>query len=411
MRVIKLSLVCALGLLTMGVLATSSQALTAGWAIKGQSLSELKLTEEKISLAGGPITLSVPSKGLTLKCSTVEGSGKIFENGSDEATAKLSKCEASKTCKVTEPLTLEIKSELIQAGGSFTYDKVQALKEGKPLAGITFTGECPLPEKSEVTGSVAAQASLEGHAKQSLKFSESISNTVNAGLKEEGKAELGLSLGKSPAILSGEVITQLTGAKAGEEFWRLPYTALCKSLPADGAACPKAERIAAGATFKAEGEVSMQFEDAFAPLNMTCTAASSKLTGTTSAALSGFGAPLPASVSKLEFTSCKEGALTCKVSTGGLPYGAWFTVANVDGEGFFGLSATALTVSCAKFCIYKAGTYSMLFGSGMPATIFMAPIGLAAQTGSDMSCSAATWRERSGSGRSNSNSPNPILCT
>jgi hypothetical protein len=317
MKAFKVALASMLAIAAMSAIATAgAQAAESEWMIGTQTLAELSLSEEQISLSGGPVSLSVPSKGITVECKTAEKSDKIIKGGSEELTMSLTKCEVVKltACKVSEPLVLESKSSFVLAGG-LAYQKMEALKEGKPLATVVLTGkECALAEHTEVTGSVVGEISLEEHVKQPLKFSEKISKTANAALKEEAQPELALLFGKQAAFLSGELSSALSGKNIGMEFQDVPITRLCKTNPPPNNVCGGGV-WGINEPLKMEQAEKMKFT---LPGGTSFVCDESKFAGTVS---QNAGDPLLASFTSASFTTCKTaGNVACSVMPEGLPY-------------------------------------------------------------------------------------------
>ncbi len=369
MKTAKLLIASLLSLLAIGaVAATVAQALESEWLVQGQTFSELKLKEEKITLAGGPVTLSVPSKSASIECKTVEGSGKFIEGGSDEITAKLGKCAVitPKGCKVGETLTLEAKYQSVLTGGVY-YEKLESLKEGVPLAKLAFSGECgALAEKPELTGAVAAEISHEELVKQPLKFSEAISNKVNKELKEDKLAELSFKLGFSTAFLSGEITTALAGANAGKLQQRANFTKICDTMPAarrndcTGVAYPLNTAV------KGEKTAAMKF--LYNGISVKCTGA--KFEGKT---LVNNGRPLDGEITTMVFNPCTNtaGGAACPVTAEGLPYRFFFETLT-GGVGRFVIVAPKFKLVCGGITcefVSPIGEYPFLVAPNDPAAI------------------------------------------
>jgi hypothetical protein len=207
-----------------------AQAAEQVWMINGESMPAISLKEESLSLSGA-LNVLVPGK-FTVECKVVEGAGKIFESGTDELKAKLTKCEVAKApgCKISEPVSMEVTFGPIPVGSSY-YDKVVPLKEGGSLMTLKLGKECEFGEEITVKGSVAAEMSLEAKEKQPLTFSEAITKEVNEGLKLQSEAELSLKAGESTAYLSGELLLALSGeAHQGQQMLQAPVTRLCSTL-------------------------------------------------------------------------------------------------------------------------------------------------------------------------------------
>jgi hypothetical protein len=242
MRTIKLLIASLLGVLAIGAVVSGSVQADE-WRIESETLLERKLKEENVSLVSKPIALLVPGFGLTITCEKAEGGGKIFEGGSSEFKATLKTCttkveKAEKTCSVSEPVVMEGKAQRIFAGKN-TYEKLEP--KGKALAIIKLTGaECFLPEKTEVTGSIAGEVPSTEQAELPLKFSTKISETANKELKSEEKPELKLAFGKQSASLSGEITSKLSGANAKKNFQIGVLARLCMFIEPN---CPFSEYV------------------------------------------------------------------------------------------------------------------------------------------------------------------------
>lgn len=388
----------------------AATAQASEWSIQGKTLAELKLKEEKISGSGGTTTFSVPSLSTTIKCLETKHSGKIFEGGGDEIVTTLSKCEVVKvpTCKVTEPVTIEAKTQIIAAAGVH-YAVIEALKEGKPLTTISLTGaECALPLKNEVKGSVAASISLEEVKEEPLKFSEELSTKVNSALKAEGKAELKLTYGTKPASLSGEAKLSLSGAHAGELWQDVVPALLCKK---NEPLCEVGESYGIPTTLKLEVETATKF--VFGALEPSCTA--SVFEGTTTNA----GPPLRGTFTTVNFTECVGGLCPVRV-IGGTPFSfELFTNDNGNGSmtvnGNGGGNITFEVVCGGLTCQYRTGAafgFGLFGGAGAtPARIFRAaPVNLTLVAGAGCA-GTAKWEGVAATGgaiRYNFALPNPM---
>jgi hypothetical protein len=366
MRSIKLMLAAVLALLAMGVVGAScASALESEWAIEGEGLAELKLKEEKTG-GGGAISISVPGLGTTVKCLESSESGKALEGGSAEIVASLTKCEVVKltACKVTEPVTMEAKAVLIEAGGYF-YAKLEALKAEKPLMTVFVKGkECSLAEENKVTGKVAATVSTEETKEQPLVFSEATSKKVNEGLKAEGEAELSLSFGKQAASLSGQLLLSLKGANVGKEFMLAPRTKLCKEAPMANDRCPATKNYAAGTTLTFTNNAEFKF--VFEALEPACKIGFLK--GTTSAAI---GSPmLNGSLSTVEFEECGGG---CSAKALKMPWKVQFDATGA-GDGNLILRRAFFKLFCGgKTCVYSGHFLSFAIFGATPSANFNSP--------------------------------------
>ncbi len=392
MRPTKTALLGVLGALAICAISVAS-ALAVGseWIIDPETLSDQGITEEKVALSGGAITLSVPGKKATIKCESIEGTGKIFKGGADEIIAELKKCKLlESSCTVGETLKIEAKSQPIPVGSTY-YEQVEPLTEGKPLATITVKGEkCPLSEKSELVGKVAAESLLELSKKPPLKFSEELTKKANEKLVSEGGAELALKVGSEVAYLSGEITKTLSGGHSGALNERIRFTKLCKSAPGAQNSC--AANWGTGTTLRAEKEVSMKFKEGL--FNTTCTTA--KLEGQLSTPAA---APARASISTVEFLSCTSDAgKSCKVEALQQPWSAYFNTTG-GGNGEVWLLPIEVEIECESVkCMYAGRVVSTATGAATP-TISASPVSLSLRTGSDMKCKPfATWEGVGGTG-------------
>ena len=364
---IKLTLAVALAVLIVGTIgASGASALESEWALEGEGLAELKLKEEKVGGAGGAVSLAVPGLGATVKCLESSESGKALEGGSGEITATLTKCEVVKltACKVSEPLVMEAKASLIEAGGYF-YGKLEALKAEKPLMTVVIKGaECALPEENKVTGKVAAAISLAEKKEQPVTFSEATSKKVNEGLKAEGEAELSLSFGKQAASLSGEFLISLKGANSGKEFALAPRTKLCKVAPMVNDRCPALKNYAAGTTLTFTNNVEFKF--VYGALEPACKIAFLK--GTTAAAI---GSPLlNGTLTTVEFEECGGGCSAKALST---PWKVQFDATGV-GDGLLVVRRATFKLFCAgKTCVYSGHSLSFAVAGETPSANFSSP--------------------------------------
>lgn len=377
----KLLLVSALSILALGgIMATGAHAVKSEWMIKDQTLAKLKVKEETVAVSGGPLSLIIPSKSVTLECLKAEGSGKIFEGGADEATVTLAECKVvGAACEVSGAVKLEVKSHLISAGDY--YRKVESLTEGKPISTISFKGEkCTLPAKNEVKGNVAASFSSEELTSQTLTFSEAISSTVNKALKEAGEAELKLSFGEFAAILSGKLSLKLTGANSGKEFHLAGATKLCKEPPVNGA-------CAAGKVWPTETLLRMEhaapvvtkFKIGIAEFQCQY----SVLGGPTTVEE---GEPLTGRIETAAFTECGAG---CEVAVLEMPYDTRIEARGTTGHGLFTMLGPEFEFECPgpEICKYSATRLALpLLIGGTPAFLNSAPLSMTKQAGSAAGC-------------------------
>lgn len=385
-RQLAIGALCGLALIAVSAGAAHAEG---EWLVEGQTLAELERKEEKLTVANGSFTLAVPGTA-TISCSEGSASGKVFEGGGDEITTSFSKCEVVKqaACKVSEPLTMEAKTTPLHAGSSY-YEKLEALKEGKPLMTAVIKGkECTLPEESKVEGSVAGEVSLSEQEKQPLSFSEATTKAVNTALKEEEKAELKLSFGKQTAYLAMKPVLSLAGEGAGAEWQRAENTKLCE---VSKATCPAGKNYASGTTVTAVNQLEPRFVYEISGNTISVACNVSKLAGTTSAAV---GAPLPGSFTAFEFLQCAGGA--CPVEALNTPYAFNFEVSG-PGSGNMIVLNPAFEITCSgKKCVYGVANVQFSFVGGQvgsPPWSARGPKELAARWGSDAACSNTAWWE------------------
>jgi hypothetical protein len=369
--------------LALGALASSEAgAAKSEWAIEGQTMAELKAKEEAILGTGKSASILVPGLESTITCLEGKLSGKIFEGGTDEFTTSLSKCEVVKrpTCKVTEPISVKAKTELLQTGGYY-YFKLLAASGGSPLATITITGkECPLPESSKLEGTAVAEVPLEDAVDQSFKFSEEITKKVNESLKAEKEPEIALTFGKQAAKVSGEFVPPRMIAPM-PRWRRIAPTKLCtEKVPR----CPPEATLPAGTAIETSNLSKSKFvykigEPLFEPI---CNV--SNLDGTITAET---GAPLPGSFTALSFMECGGGA--CPVTAIVTPWRVSFE-ATGNGNGTLEMRGPSFKIVCGgKTCRYGASrmTFKALGGNAMAPPIFESgPQALTKLEASDAEC-------------------------
>jgi hypothetical protein len=379
MSSIRTTKACLIAILAIcAVVTATAQAVESEWLIDPETLTEREIKEEEVLLSGNAITLSVPGKKATIKCESAEGSGKIFKGGADEIIVELKKCKLlESSCTVSETLKIEAKSQPIPVGSTY-YEQVEPLTEGKPLATFTVKGEkCPLSEKSELIGKVAAKTLLELSKEPPLKFSEALTKEINATLGSEEVPELALKVGSEVAYLSGELFKKLSGGQSGAFSERVRFTKLCKVAPGAQNSCTT--NWGTGTTVRAEKEVSMKFKEGL--YNVTCT--TSKLEGQLSSAAAPPAAALMFTVEYLNCTS--EAGKSCKVEALQKP---WQTLFNTSGggNGEVVVSPIEVEIECdAVKCLYGGRMIANATGGATPTTT-SPPVNLTRRTGSGMTC-------------------------
>lgn len=320
-------------------------ASASDWTIAGKTLSELKLSEESISLSSGAIKISVPSLSATTECLSDTGSGKILAAGTSQFSLSLKSCSVSGVagCTVSEPLTIKGKTESTVTDS--LYDKVVA-QEGETLATIVYTGKsCTLPKESKLTGSFALQAPREEAIEYPLTASEAISTEANAELTKEGKATLSLKFGEKEARLSGEVKSTLSGANASQPQVQNGAGWMCEEAVVT---CPAGKRRPATTTIvKMENEVEMRFTYG----GNVATCQSSIMKGPLTA-----NAVVTVSLTTVAFTTC---GVNCNTSVATPVTMQMFPLAIPRGGGYglFRLSNLDITLNCFTLsCTYQVKT-------------------------------------------------------
>lgn len=368
-------------------------ARASEWDIEGDTLSELKLSEAAISISGGPVSIQVPSKGITIKCETAGGTGKLQPEGVEILTASLTTCDFGKlkACKTSKPVVMKAKVRMIEAGGLYYY-KLEPV-EGTALITISETGEeCAFGETILVQGSAVAQPTLQTSTKQPLKFSEETSKAANKALKEKAEAELELSMLKLQTFLSGELLTALSGKLEGELWQDALFTQLCKVPPPLGAiTCPVGGLWEAPTLIVGKQLTEMHFE--MGVIDTTCK--SSKFEGET---LTNGSVPFESIMTSLQFTECNN---KCGVESVP-PARAFSFFAGLMGNGGFGFRDPELEFVCGGItCVYGSSFVPFFsFSGGEPATTSsVSSQTLMQKPGSDEVCAAnAIWKGVGGTG-------------
>lgn len=337
---------------------TGAIAAESEWMVENQTFSALKVSEETLSLAGGPITLSASSSSVVVTCSKVSGSGKVLKGGADELTATLGGCKVSKpvTCTVGETVKMSVKTELAEAG-EMTYEKLVPVKAGEPLATFVFSGgSCSLKKESPLKGSLAVQFSPEPGVRQAFEFSEAISKSVNEELAEEKASSLSLTLGEASASLAGEFPMTFSGAQVGKAWSQALPTQLCNYQGRVRGTCGGApggpDVWPAETVVRLENEGSMRLS--YSGRLMTCT--ESVLAGPTSAFI---GTPLPGNFGTAYFAKCTGASgESCSAEPFNQPYP--FSIVRylgmIQGNGYLWWGGMMIKLECAGpalTCAYK----------------------------------------------------------
>lgn len=383
MKVMKLVLATLFGILAMGIVATGAQAQT--WLVEGKSLTELKQKEEKFTVANkGTITLSVPALKATIKCEKAEGSGKIFEAGTDELTLTLLSCSAAEfsKCKV-EPIKLEAKTKLVQSSNS-VYEEIEP-KE-KAFGTVTITGAgCALPEKSSLTGLIIAETPLEELVERPVTMSEAITSKA----KEELKTEFNLKFGAQAAKLSGEYLMKLSGADIGEAWQPEVITKLCHlSLQF----CTAGETYETGTEITLVSEVQTRFEFT---QNVVCTG--STLQGSN---ILKEGAQIFVWIETATFGPCVDANNNaCTVTGTGTPWSIGVTTRSNAKDGNALLNNGSIELVCGlTTCNYNVSTLStptflLKGGSGATPPKMSSPLIPMDKAGVEMGCAnSGFWK-------------------
>jgi hypothetical protein len=403
MKSLKMVVFGLLGIVAIGAMAALAHA---EWNVEDRTLTELKLSEEKLTISGGPVTLAGPKLGFTLECGKASGSGSIFKGGSDEYAISLTTCKVvgSAACKVVEPVTLKVKSELVHGNGY--YEKIVPAKEGAPLATVSIEGkECALAKENKITGSVAAEILPEEGTTRKLKTSEKFSKTI---AEEGGKYEL--LVGTALAYMTAEFSMELSGSHAGGEWFNALNTKLCdRSAVMDQ--CPAGKLWLEGSVIYLKGEGTMKFEVGIGKFECTGTV----MEGTTHF---DEGDPLFGVLENVVFSGCSGG---CEMKAIGLPFQVSFEDRAVGGGRFIlylaGLPGTpSFEAKCGtKVCKYgqTAGIHFTRFDGSSPAKLLAGPIFFKEEEGTEIGCATTgKWYGPTGGGVTLiAESPSPLFVT
>lgn len=195
----------------VGLLFAVGLAQAYEWTIKGKELTGLGLSKESTSLSGKAFELSVPKLSLTIKCTSLGGTGEILTGGGSKASITFSGCAVSgaeKSCTIKSP---EKSSGVLFATTSTSFlvttvgEAPRFYDEFTPTMTIQLTGkECAFPEKTELKGTTAAKVPEFGSesSKRTQTFSKAIAE--EAGVTS-------LAFGTNPAFLAGEIVAELAG--------------------------------------------------------------------------------------------------------------------------------------------------------------------------------------------------------
>ncbi len=231
------------GLKALGLMFLAALCLTAFMA-SSASANWRVLGAENATNAGVAVEthqtgiLLVPSLGLEISCTTVEGKELVLLAKSSETTGKLafSGCttkvsgESQPNCNpINQPIVAGGKGHLVLIG---TKNLVLFEPEtGKPFTIIEFGVNCAATSTSEVTGKLLAECLKNEIVKETIegKTVELEVSKLEAGdcseewkfhlLKQQARTEDELKYGKRAASVDGVAKTSLTGAGfLGEKF-------------------------------------------------------------------------------------------------------------------------------------------------------------------------------------------------
>jgi len=387
MRIARRAVVCFVCALALGaVWAAAAQAEESEWLYDWETFAQQSLSEESASVSGKTMTFIGSEAGV--QCKEVSGEQSLYQGGTDLISLEMTGCETLEVpkCKVSKPVVLEGESEREMSGELF-YDVISL--EGT----ITITGEgCALSEENAVSGSVAAEVSIEELTSQPLVFSEGFSTAVNESREEEELEPLELSAGSLGAVsVEGTLERALSGAHSGETWHRANFTKLCKIQPQAGQNTCGVSYYPAGTLVTLEKLETTKFR--FGAGTATCTG--SKMEGVTE---TNFAAPATGKV-EMSFSACTEGMQACTVKPiGGVEFKFSIETGGVGlGRGSFWFTDVKLEMKCGggANCKYNERHIAGLPTFGGKPAIFAtvaAGVRLPAEPGNPMGCWAeALW--------------------
>ncbi len=364
MGIVKIVLLSALGALILGVaMVDGAQASASEWSIEGETLEERGLEKETVSL-GGALGFSIPSLKIAIECGSLEGSGTIFNGGSDEETVTLSSCSivGAPGCKVAKPIKLSFKLE------SLAFDDDDKVYSKESLGAIATEGaekkECTLPKEALITGVVAGEVPvLEGESvSRPLKFSQATSEAVNKELGEEKESGLELKYGTSQAFLSGELTMTLSGAMKGNDVQRAHWASLCLEA---AQTCPGASLYPTTRAVVAKAIPENVFKYKLATVAKSVTCAESKFEGEV---ITPEGWELTVEITKAIFNGCSGGCGVNPVAET-LPWLFTFTGDGNMNDGYALLTfVPSIWISCSgmscKFALGDSPVRFRVLGGG-----------------------------------------------
>ncbi len=198
-------------------LSLAASASAYEWTIEGEDLPSLGISKEMISGSGGAFTLTVPTLGIEIKCSTTSSAGEIVEGGSSAYSMSLTGCKLvtwEGVCSVNSPgksagtLSSSIAATVVagEIGKAMkAYDVIT------PKMTVIFLGEeCPYTEiNGEISGKIPAEVPKPGEEskERTQKYSKEVEKDAGSSL---------LFGGTSKASMSGEITETLSGANKGK---------------------------------------------------------------------------------------------------------------------------------------------------------------------------------------------------
>jgi len=203
---------------------------------------------ETISGSGGTFTIAskIGETSVSISCEKAElTSSTINAEGTGASSLKLSsgcKLTGIPFCKVTEPISLKAKTEMVGVGTKIYNQYAPA--EGSKFASVKIEG-CAAAGEYALEGKFAAEMEPGERVNQPLAFSAKISEEAKTTLTFGGKA----------ATIQGTLQVALSGAHAGEQVGESPVASDKLKLPFQQIVVKQSEKLDVTTTNKTNKEV------------------------------------------------------------------------------------------------------------------------------------------------------------
>lgn len=188
-------------LVAMSAMAAAAQA--AEWTINGGPMEAYGLSSETVSGSGGPTTISAPTLGVKVSCTSESDTSTLTLEGKSTDTLTLSGCtvtEPSNCILSSSSIVMTAAGSVVESGGSLYRKLVGA--NGIQQFGSIKLNECAYAGSYPITGSFTEGVLGSNLVSQKLSFSSAAGTVLKLG-------------GSNTATITGGTTQQLSGPRSG----------------------------------------------------------------------------------------------------------------------------------------------------------------------------------------------------